>query len=814
VLSGTFAAGTNHALSIHADGTLWATGGNNGGQLGDGTTTRRAAWGQVGTATNWVQVAAGNFFSLGLRTDGTLWAWGDNYYGQLGRATNSGTVVANAVPMQVAGTYRYIAAGWEHTLALRADGTLWAWGSNYHGELGNSTNVNTSAANPVPAQVPGTYTQVDAGTDCSLALRADGTLWSWGNNVMGQLGTNNNPGANTYNPVPTQVAGTYTQVTAGAFHCLALRPDGTLWAWGNNNFGSLGSTTNNGTNAANPVPTQVPGLYTSASAGFYHSLALRADGTLWAWGLNDAGQLAAAPGTGPTVPFAVPTQVPGTYVQVATGYHFSLALQANGSLLAWGDNGAGQLGYAANVGTINPNPVPTTTGTALPTRSTSSNSTTGYAIRGDGTLWAWGSNRYGLLGDGTTTDRPRPGRVGTDADWVQVVAGSSHVLALKANGTVWAWGRNHVHQVSPASAIALLVPTQLPGYTFARLAAGADFNLGLTATGALYAWGDNNHHQLGVGSTFSSLPTPTLVGGSVAFGSMAAGGEFALGLTGTGQVYGWGYNQLGQAGVPVGSGSNYDVLTPTLVAGLPALRQVAAGYVFGLGLAATGVAYSWGVNASGQLGVPTNSGTTAANPTPTAIGGLPPLRQLEGGSTHSLGLGASGAIYSWGYNEAGMLAQGTFTTGPNPVPTQEATGTTAWAQLGTGSSAIASLVRTASAQTFASAGANDYGQLGDGTTTNWPRFDRLSPLVSLQPLPVLGAAGSAAFGLAPNPTRGVATAVGLPATATLAVYDGLGRLVRTSAGPALDVAGLPTGIYLVCATVPGQPVRTARLAVE
>lgn len=814
VLKGTFSAGFMHSLSIHADGTLWAVGNNTYGQLGDGTTTSHSSWVPVGTATNWAQVVAGDNFSLALRTDGTLWAWGTNYYGTLATTTGNGQYTSSATPQLIAGTWTQVAAGDKFCLALKADGSLWAWGNNYYGELGNTLGIGTQNVYPTPVQIPGTYTQVAAGIYHCLALAATGTLYSWGSNGSGELGHTANLGTTLANPTPTALSGTYTAIAAGSSFSLALQADGSLWSWGINNYGQLGQLTGIGTSTGNVIPAQVSGTYVRIAAGFSHGLALRADGSLWTWGQNLYGQLGTPVNSGGSIPTPTPTQVPGTYAQVAAGSQYSLGLQANGQLVAWGSNGGGQLGNATNISTSTPNPTPTATGTALPTRSTSTNFTTSYAIRGDGTLWAWGGNNYGQLGDGTTTDRTRPGRVGTDTDWVQVVAGSSHALALKANGTVWAWGLNTINQVSPGTTATVLVPTQLAGYTFTRLAAGANFNLGLTATGALYAWGDNNHQQLGTGSAAASLPTPTAVGGNLTFGSMAAGGEFALGLAPTGQVYGWGYNQFGQAGVPVGTGSTYDVPTPTLVAGVSALRQVSAGYVFSLGLAATGVAYGWGINEAGQLGGPTNSGTSTANPTPTAIAGLPALRQLEAYSGHSLGLTVSGTIYSWGYNASGMLAQGTFNTTPNPVPTPEITANTAWAQLGTGSSAIASLVRTASAQTFASAGDNYYGQLGDGTTTNWPRFDRLSPLVSLQPLPVLGAANSPAFSLAPNPARSQTTAVGLPATATLAVYDGLGRLVRTSAGPALDVAGLPAGLYLVRATVPGQPVRTARLAVD
>ncbi|RZK86648.1 MAG: hypothetical protein EOO62_40470, partial [Hymenobacter sp.] len=217
-LPGTFAAGITHSLSIHADGSLWATGDNAYGQLGIPTSTASTnAWVQVGTATNWVQVAASDNHSLGLRADGALYAWGNNHYGQLGNPTNNDTDQANPTPTQIAGTYTQVAAGQYHCLGLRADGAVYAWGINAEGQLGNTTNNGVDDANPTPTRV-GTdlYTQVAAGSIHSLGLRADGTLWAWGYNSNGQLGVAANSGTGRPTPTPTQVAGTYVQVAAGS----------------------------------------------------------------------------------------------------------------------------------------------------------------------------------------------------------------------------------------------------------------------------------------------------------------------------------------------------------------------------------------------------------------------------------------------------------------------------------------------------------------------------------------------------------------------------------------------------------------------
>ena len=742
VLPGTFATGRDHSLSIHADGTLWATGSNNAGQLGTGTTTASAAWVPVGSATNWVMVAAGVSYSLGLRADGTLWAWGINDSGQLGIAANSGTTAANATPTQVPGTYTQLVAGRYHALALRADGTLWAWGWNSSGQLGSTTNNGSNAANPTPTQVPGTgYTRVAAGTSHSLALRADGTLWAWGSNRSGQLGTTSNVNTSNANPTPTQVAGTYTEIAAGSNHSLALRADGSLWAWGYNEFGQLGTATNSGTITATPTPTQVAGTYTRVKAGESHTLAVQADGTLWAWGINRYGQLGSLANSGVVTANPTPVQVPGTYAQVAAGGATSLGLRADGTLYAWGANEQGQLGTATNSSPATPTTTPTATGTALPTRSITMGGNFGLAVRADGTLWAWGSNQAGQLGcsPGVLASSVSPMQVGSDNDWVMVAAGTSFVLGLKADGRLYAWGQNSYGQLgnSTNNGTNAANPTPaLVGSGYKYIAAGFMHSLGVQADGSLLAWGYNFYGQLANSDPASQAsapnPTPRLVGtGYVA----AAGGTFfSLGLRADGTATAWGVNDRGQLGNPTNVGAGAINATPLVVTGGPYVA-LATGGSHSLGLQGDGTLSAWGNNASGQLGRTANG---SANATPIAVAGQ--YAHIAAGSQHSLGRRADGTLFTWGSNGSSQLARPA--TSP-AVPTQEATAGTNWTTLATSSAASSTLVRTASGLVFASAGQNDSGQLGDGTTTTAPRLDRTTPLRSFQPLPVQLAAFTA-----------------------------------------------------------------------
>lgn len=311
------AGGAGHSLALLVGGNVWSWGNNYDVQLGQGgmQTAPRGPQ-QVtgmdgsGVLNDAIAVAAGEHFSLSLQSNGTLFAWGGNDYGQLGNNT-SGYNTRSSSPVQVVGAYVStftgnvaIASGAYHSLALRCDGTVWSWGRNNFGQLGDGTTQDHSTANPV-VNADGSplsgIVAVSAGALYSLALRADGTVWAWGANSSGQLG--NGVTNSIANPRPTQ-ASNLTQVVgiaAGTLHGLALRADGTVFAWGNDGNGQLGDGNGGGGTSGHDssIPTQVKGVagsgflkdVTALAAGAAHSLALLTDGTLVSWGGNSAGQL-------------------------------------------------------------------------------------------------------------------------------------------------------------------------------------------------------------------------------------------------------------------------------------------------------------------------------------------------------------------------------------------------------------------------------------------------------------------------------------------------------------------------------------------
>ena len=328
------AGGAYHSLAAKSDGTAWAWGYNNYGQLGDGTTVNRTRPVQVSNLTGVIAVAGGQYHSLAVKSDGTVWAWGYNYYGQLG----DGTTTSRTSPVQVSGLTGVIAvaAGQYHSLAVKSDGTVWAWGRNNYGQLGDGTTTN----HPSPVQV-GNLTGVitiAAGAYHSLAVKSNGTAWAWGRNNYGQLGD----GTTTNRTGPVQVSGLTgaIAIAAGANHSLTVKSDGTAWAWGFNSYGQLGD----GTTTMRTAPVQVSGPtgMTAIAGGNLHSLAVKSDGTVWAWGYNYYGQL----GDGTTTSHTTPVQASGLAggAAVAGGWNHSLARQSSRALWAWGANSYGQLG--------------------------------------------------------------------------------------------------------------------------------------------------------------------------------------------------------------------------------------------------------------------------------------------------------------------------------------------------------------------------------------------------------------------------------------------------------------------------------------
>lgn len=349
--------GARESIVLKSDGTVWTFGLNDCSsvlgstacsKLGDSTPISRSipvqvhGPGNVGYLTSVIAVMGGEHDNHALRSDGTVWSWGANFFGQLG----NGTYTNSVAPVQVNNLVSVTALGGRgyHMLAIKSDGTVWAWGFNSQGQLGVTTTITSSN---VPVQVIGVNhpLTVTGGGFFSLALMSDHTLKAWGENSLGELGD----GTTIARSAPVNVSSILSnvvQVSAGWKHAVALTADGKVWTWGNNSEGAIGNGVTS--TAGVTTPYQVPGLSNVilVSGGDRFTGALKSDGTVWTWGaMNDSTQFGQL-GDGTFIGKPSPVQVLGLSNVVnytARDYH-NLAVKSDGSVWAWGSGGYGELG--------------------------------------------------------------------------------------------------------------------------------------------------------------------------------------------------------------------------------------------------------------------------------------------------------------------------------------------------------------------------------------------------------------------------------------------------------------------------------------
>jgi alpha-tubulin suppressor-like RCC1 family protein len=698
-------AAYDHTCVVTAGGGVKCWGYNYYGQLGDGTTTARSSPVVVsGLAGGVVSVAAGTNFTCALTSTGGVKCWGYNGYGQLG----DGSVTGRVTPVDVSGLTSGVvalSAGQDHVCALTSSGGVKCWGRNLYGRLGDGTTTDHWTPVDVVGLLSG-VAMVAARGDHTCAVTTAGGVKCWGYNIAGQLGD----GSTTQRWTAVDVSGMTTGVSAitgGFWHSCALRVNGSVACWGSNSAGQLGD----GTTTNRQTPVAVSGLsggVAAVSASHNHTCAVLGSGGLKCWGDNPFGQL----GDGTTADRVTPVDVSGLSgdpAVVAPGATHTCALLADGGVRCWGHNNVGQAGDGSTGDRATPVGVVGLAGGIVFTPATARSTALGVGhtcvVTTAGGVECWGRNTYGELGDGTTTNRSAPVPVpGLTSGVAAVVLGANFTCALTAGGGVKCWGYNASGQLGNGTTTNSPTPVDVNTVTTAiSVTAGAGHACAITTPGpSVRCWGDNGYGQLGDGTTTDrTTPVTAMLGGSV-----SAGGYHTCAVTTASGLQCWGRNNYGQ----LGDNSTVDQPSPDWVSGLTnGVNAVSAGLYHSCALLSTGGVRCWGYNYYGGLG----DGTTTNRLTPVDVSGLASgVSAVRAGHYHSCVLALGGSVKCWGYNLYGQLGDGTLTDRPTPI---------AVSGLTTGVTALAGGYRHTCAVTARGGlqcwGYNGYGQVGDGSTT-------------------------------------------------------------------------------------------------
>ena len=634
-------AGAYHNLARKSDGSVWAWGANWCGQLGDNTYQDSAVPVQVAGLSNTTSVAAGVSSNIAIN-DGVGMMWGDGI----------------STPYILLGVQEstFVTAGAEHYLATDGDGTIYGLGENRFGETGIGTISESYGEGFSPDLT--NVTDFAAGYRYSLAVLEDYTAWAWGLNGP-QLGLGEMP--DDFNPVCTpqqiDIPLDINTVAAGEAHSLAIDNTRRVWAWGRNDHGQLGVGDEDVCTA--PEPVLMLEDIIQIAGGRYHSVALDDNGQVWLWGDNSFGQLGRDPLEVPSVntPFIL-FEVDDTFLidvkNISAGADHTLAVKNDGSVLAWGDNEHGQLGRMA----LNLN-------IELHPRVVSGLSNVVKVVAGDGyslalddsgRIWTWGRNDFGQLGRGFGANDPTPTMLAL-TNISDIAAGQHHAMALNNAGAVYTWGRAYDNQLGIVSPGDKAVPQQVVGLSgVEQISAGALHSMALKNDGTVWVWGSNVFGQTGRGSVTVDI-LPQKIQGLHDVAEIAAGGYHSLVRIEDGTVLAWGLNEYGQLGM----GDYQGVRTPQQVltqeGPLSGVVSLAAGEYHSLAILESGTCLSWGMNTHQALG----DRTSLHSPFPVEpIRLWYPVSQVTGGGQHTVALTRSGKVWSWGLNCDGQTGRPTW----------------------------------------------------------------------------------------------------------------------------------------------------------
>jgi alpha-tubulin suppressor-like RCC1 family protein len=768
-------SGDDHALALKGDGSIYTWGYNDFGQLAESTSvTQRTSPTQITSVTAVSSIAAGQNFSLALKQDGSLKAWGQNYAGQLGVGNTTDT----STPASVSSisTATAIAAGGLHGLALLSDGTLKAWGYNYHGQVGDGTSgFGTNRTAPVAVSGLTNVIAIAAGWGFSMALKSDGSVWTWGSNSAGEVGD----GTNWDRNVPTQVStlSDIVKIAAGHYHALAMTSDGTVYAWGRNAEGQLGDGTT--TNRSTPVQIsgpamawRVPTPVLSLASGLYYAnqtvtvtvpdpnatlrytttgidptssdatvanggtISVQQSQTLkvsgWKTGHTTSVVVARTyelkavtpamtPGAGAygsSQSISISTTTSGATVRYTTdgteptssSSAYSSAITVNDTQTVkakafktgWTTSDSGHASYSISAGTV-ATPAITPTGGAhtspplVAITTTTSGATIRYTLDGTTPTGASPVFVYPFLVNATTTVKAKAFKAGytssaTASVTYDIDAAGAAATPLLSPAGGWYATQQTVTITGPSGAtLRYTTDGTDPTTSSTTITSGNTITVDKSQIVKVRAWAS--------GVTASAVRRADFV----ITGAISAGWGHSFGLLSTGVLKGWGSNLQNQLGT---GGSS----TSSAVQVLTGVAAVSAGALYSVAVKSDGSVWSWGQGGNGQLGIGNSGG--AITPTQVSFSGAV---AVAAGHEHTLVLKSDGTVWAFGRNDSGQLGNGSPPTGSNsPVQVTGLTGIVAIATALDSSYALQS--DGAGGGIVWAWGANTYGQLGDGST--------------------------------------------------------------------------------------------------
>jgi alpha-tubulin suppressor-like RCC1 family protein len=822
----TASAGAVHTCAILADGTVNCWGYNQNGQLGDGTITSRltpVSVSGITPANPAVSIAAGFYHTCAILSDGTVKCWGYNDNGQLG----DGTITSRLTPVSVSGITPAnpavsITAGFKHTCGILADGTVKCWGSNNIGQLGDGTI--TSRLTPV--SVSGITSvnpavTITAGELHTCGILADGTVKCWGSNNIGQLGD----GTITSRLTPVNVSGITSanpavSISAGKYQTCVFLADGTVKCWGSNDNGQLGD----GTLTSRLTPVNVSGITSanpavSITAGFEHACGILTDGTVKCWGSNDNGELGDGTINGRTAPVSVSGITSANpAVSITAGWDHTCAIFADGTVKCWGQNNYGNLGDGTTAGRTAPvsvsgitvsnsavsyvitAEVPSEPSSLISTGKTATSvslswtaptdnggrSITDYVIQyatsitenttwttfNDGISAATSTNVIGLsrgtsyyfrlaavnpegasmylelAGSVTPSVAPSPptalqfvSKTATSltVTWTAPIdnGGSpvtDYIVEYSTDGSSWT---TFNEEVSSETTVTINELTQGASYMVRIFAVNSegtsrdirlnpesllnkkmisthDHSCAIVAGGLINCWGNNDKGQLGDGTTTNRM-TPVNVLGISSVNpavSVSTGSSSSCALLADGTLKCWGANTNGQ----LGDGTISDRKTPVNVSGISSVNpavSVSMGSIHTCALLADGTVKCWGWNSFGQIG----DGTTTHRSTPVSVLGISSdnrATSISAGAYHNCATFADGTVKCWGYNDLAQIGDGSRNQRNTPVSVSGISSTNPATSISTGYGNSCALLTDGNVKCW---GWNGYGQIGDGTNT-------------------------------------------------------------------------------------------------